>query len=260
MNTSMPNCTILVATHKPYWMPSSACYVPLQVGSAGRPSFGFMRDDCGESISEKNPWYCELTGMYWAWKNIRADYIGLVHYRRFFTRSAWVFGTEGKRKAILDSQEWERLLQQHPLILPKCRHYFITTRRNQFITSHGPEGLTCTEEAMERLFPEYLPAYQAVMARTWGHICNMFVMRRDLYDNYCAWLFPLLEDVEAEIYRRSGSVPPRLLGFIAERLLDVWLEQKVLPYKEIAYTSIEPVNWPVKVTAFMKRALKATSR
>ena len=49
-----------------------------------KDNLGYVGDDTGENISEKNPYYCELTGVYWAWKNLKADYIGLVHYRRQF--------------------------------------------------------------------------------------------------------------------------------------------------------------------------------
>ena len=85
------NVTIVVAAHKPYWMPSDRIYLPLHVGAAGKKDadgrpldLGYTRDDSGENISEKNPYYCELTGLYWAWKNLNADYLGLVHYRRHF--------------------------------------------------------------------------------------------------------------------------------------------------------------------------------
>ena len=81
-----------MATHKRYWMPNDSIYFPLQVGAAvnktksGKPlSLGYSKDSTGDNISSKNANYCELTGLYWAWKNMSADYLGLVHYRRHFS-------------------------------------------------------------------------------------------------------------------------------------------------------------------------------
>nr|MCR5216646.1 DUF4422 domain-containing protein [Lachnospiraceae bacterium] len=81
------NIKLLVATHKSYWMPTEKMYQPLQVGAAGKETIpGCIRDDEGENISAKNPNYCELTGLYWAFKNLSKDveYVGLCHYRRHF--------------------------------------------------------------------------------------------------------------------------------------------------------------------------------
>lgn len=76
---------MIVAAHKAYRMPEDPMYLPLHVGKAGKSlELGFQGDDTGDNISEKNPEYCELTGLYWAWKNLDADYIGLSHYRRYF--------------------------------------------------------------------------------------------------------------------------------------------------------------------------------
>ena len=75
---------IIVAVHKEYWMPLDSVYLPLFVGAIGKNDIHYQRDDEGENISYKNPFYCELTGLYWAWKNMEDDYIGLVHYRRYF--------------------------------------------------------------------------------------------------------------------------------------------------------------------------------
>ena len=76
--------TVVVATHKPYAMPADPLYLPLHVGAEGKESIGFAGDNTGDHISAKNPQFCELTGLYWAWKNVDADYIGLAHYRRHF--------------------------------------------------------------------------------------------------------------------------------------------------------------------------------
>lgn len=75
---------IIVAAHKPYEMPDDEVYLPVYVGAMGKTDVGYQRDDEGENISILNPYFCELTGLYWAWKNLSEDYIGLVHYRRLF--------------------------------------------------------------------------------------------------------------------------------------------------------------------------------
>lgn len=72
--------TVIVAAHKKYRMPEDACYLPLHVGKEGKEEIGFAGDNTGDNISLKNPYYCELTGLYWMWKNVEADYLGLLHY------------------------------------------------------------------------------------------------------------------------------------------------------------------------------------
>ena len=79
------NIKIMVAVHKPYWMPTDSVYLPIHVGKEGKADIGFQGDNTGDNISSKNSHYCELTAMYWAWKNLEADFVGLVHYRRYFT-------------------------------------------------------------------------------------------------------------------------------------------------------------------------------
>ena len=68
------NIKVIVAVHKPYWMPIDGCYLPLHVGKEGKNDIGFVGDNTGDNISSKNANYCELTGLYWAWKNLQADY------------------------------------------------------------------------------------------------------------------------------------------------------------------------------------------
>jgi len=79
------NIKIIVASHKKYQMPEDDMYLPLHVGAEGKEKLGYQGDNTGDNISIKNPYFCELTGLYWAWKNLEADYIGLVHYRRYFS-------------------------------------------------------------------------------------------------------------------------------------------------------------------------------
>ena len=103
-------------------MPSDPVYLSVHVGAAGKKDIGYTPDNTGENISTKNPNFCELTGLYWAWKNLDADYLGLVHYRRYFTRKE-VHSVEGKKKQILTETEWTALLAQHSVIVPDKRNY-----------------------------------------------------------------------------------------------------------------------------------------
>ena len=77
---------VLVATHKKYWMPQDRVYMPIQLGKDIHEDLGFLGDNTGDNISKKQPYYSELTAIYWAWKNLKADYIGINHYRRYFSK------------------------------------------------------------------------------------------------------------------------------------------------------------------------------
>lgn len=80
------NTQIYVMTHKKIADIPNEIYTPLHVGKEGKESLGYIGDDTGDQISDKNDSYCELTGMYWLWKNLDCDIIGICHYRRYFTK------------------------------------------------------------------------------------------------------------------------------------------------------------------------------
>ena len=85
----MSKIDIIVVSHKSYKMPSFSIYLPLEVGADSRDEHFFeLKDNTGNNISNKNPYYCELTGLYWAYKNLNDyDILGLVHYRRYFMKN-----------------------------------------------------------------------------------------------------------------------------------------------------------------------------
>ena len=133
----MENIKLLVAMHKAYCLPEDAVYAPIQVGGVHIPGMeNALRDDTGENISNKNRSYCELTALYWGWKNLQADYLGLVHYRRYFARRM-----PGCRKfdRIASGTEIHAALEKAPVILPKKRNYWIETTYTQYIHAHHKE-------------------------------------------------------------------------------------------------------------------------
>ena len=121
----MKNIKIIVATHKKYQMPEEKMYLPIHVGKEGKQDLGYTGDNTGDNISNKNNFYCELTGMYWAWKNLDADYIGLCHYRRYFSCSKKIPKEEQEKfKAVLHEDEVNKIIEKTDVILPKKRSYF----------------------------------------------------------------------------------------------------------------------------------------
>lgn len=255
MLTSMMKIKILVATHKPYWMPSDEVYLPIQVGSTGKEELGFQRDDDGDNISLKNPDYCELTGLYWAWKNLDADYVGSVHYRRHFVSVNRGIFSIGKRENILTGADWKKILLNHPIIVPNKRKYYIESIKSQYVHAHDSYAFSVMEKILQEKYPLYISAFSNLSNRRWAHMFNMFVMRKDYFDAYCTWLFDVLFELEI----RLPSHEPRLFGFLSERLLDVWLEANELSYREVPIAFMEKQNWVKKGIYFVKRKLRGIS-
>ncbi len=246
---------IIVASHKKYWMPADDIYLPLHVGKEGKADIGFIGDNTGDNISNKNANYCELTGLYWAWKNLPAEYIGLCHYRRYFTRSN-PCSCSKKKQVILTKAEWEELLNEHPIIVPDKRKYYIETNRSHYNHSHYAKDLDMTEKIIQEKYPQYSEAFSKVMERTWAHMFNMFVMRRDYFDEYCNWLFDVLQKLEKRTdITDYDAVEARIYGYISELLLDVWLETNKLEYYEQNVAFLEPQNWLKKGGVFLKRKI-----
>ena len=245
---------VLVAAHKVYWMPDDDVYLPIQAGAAGKPDLGYIRDDTGDNISQKNPNFCELTAIYWAWKNLKAEYVGLVHYRRYFSHSQWAITTKAKRSQILHRRDYESILHHFPVIVPGKRRYYIETTQSQYEHAHYAKDLQRVKSLIAQQCSAYMPAFETVMNRTWGHRFNMFVMRRDYYDAYCTWLFDLLFRLEIQLDISQYDIyQARVYGFIAERLLDVWLETNTVSYWEQKVSFLEPQNWLKKGGKFIVR-------
>lgn len=244
--------TVVVAVHKKYQMPEEECYLPLHVGKEGKQEIGFIGDNTGENISSKNPYYCELTGLYWMWKNVDADYLGLVHYRRYFAGQHRM--PRGNRfEQILSEKEIKQLLMKSDIILPRKRRYFIENLYSHYAHTHYAEHLDQIREILEQSCPEYLYAFDQVMKRTYGHMFNMFIMSKKKCNEYCQWLFPILEELEQRVELEDyDPFQARLFGRVSELLMDVWIEKNGYKYQEVPVICMERVNWFRKGISFLK--------
>lgn len=245
------NIKLLVATHKKYWMPSDKMYLPVHVGREGKNDLGYQGDNTGDNISLKNPNYCELTGLYWMWKNVEADYLGLVHYRRHFTTKSSK-GTKEER--VINSEQLKNILKNTDVILPIPRNYYIETNYSQYVHAHHAIDLDTTREIISEMYPDYISAYDKSMKETSGHRFNMFIMKKDKFDSYCKWMFDILFELEKRLdisdYNQNDA---RVFGFVSERLLDVWIDTNNVKYVDQPYIFMEKQNWFVKGMNFVKR-------
>lgn len=246
----MEKVQILVATHKRYEMPNCNYYLPIHVGKEGKEFIGYIGDNTGENISLKNHNYSELTGIYWAWKNLKSEYIGLVHYRRYF---------KGKNKrinslfdTILSNDEIDKLLEKNDIILPKKRKYYIENLYNHYKHTMYVEPLDITKNIIERKYPEYLKEFNKLHKRISAHMFNMFIMKKEYFDKYCKWLFDILEELETKVdSSQYDSFHARFYGRISELLLDVWIDTNGLNYIEVPIMNMEKVNWFKKGGSFL---------
>lgn len=245
-----------VAAHKKYQMPASSSYYPIFVGSEGKADLeNYVRDDQGDNISKLNPYFCELTATYFLWKNVQADYKGLVHYRRQFSNKNH-FGTfqTGNFDIVLDDQKLKQLLQETDIIVPEKRNYYIETNYSHYAHAHNGKDMDTTRDIISELYPDYVGSFDKVMKSTSAHMFNMYIMKSQLFDDYAKWLFDILFELQKRADISQYSVQEqRLFGYVSELLLDVWLDQNQLSYKEVPVMFMEKQDWIKKGTGFIKR-------
>ena len=257
-----PKVQIVVATHKKYKMPKDKMYLPLHVGAEGKVDaqglpldLGYQKDNVGENISEKNAGYCELTGIYWAWKHIDADYIGLVHYRRYFGKRS---GTSSYR--VLTYKELKPLLNKYRIFVPRKRRYYIETLYSHYAHTHYAEQLDITRMIIQEKYPDYVESFDKVVNQRHGYMFNMVIMQKELLNNYCEWLFDILFELEKRINEPDLSAyQGRFYGRVGEIIFNVWLKENVkegnISKKEICelpYVHSEKINWWKKGISFIR--------
>ena len=230
--------TLFTITHKQFTPPPDSLYVPLHVGRAANEDLGFLGDDTGDSISKRNPFYCELTGMYWIWKNYDSyamqngrhalfncseDYIGICHYRRYLINEQGTLFTE---------QELSELLKHYDMITTKLLtlpgSYY-----DGFSANHHIKDLLTTGKVIKEKYPDYYNTFEHLIHGPHTYFGNIFITSKKEYDRYCEWLFTLLFEVEKRTdFTGYNGYQKRLFGFLSEFLQTVWIQYHNLNVKE----------------------------
>lgn len=249
----MTNIKIFISYKDKHTLLKSEILQPIQTGRAIAEEIfeGMIGDDTGDNISKENLRYNELTAQYWAWKNRQEygnpDFVGFMHYRRHF-----LFNDSLK----LPPTTWLNNVKVYifPKICPQYIEYInddsiqsyfptydcmvikpydvrnIKARyqkiRDNYITLKEQEGrfYDVFLDVIKELHPDYLDEIEEFDKGTQMYLCNMFVMRKDLFEDYCEFLFSTLKEVDNRIDSTGFSTAKsRFLGFLGEFILSIYI-------------------------------------
>lgn len=238
---------IFVSCHKPnIHIPHNALLKPIHVGAAlsSYTLNDMIQDDFGESISQKNRSYCELTGQYWAWKNTDADYYGFFHYRRYFNFSKTEFPTHHEPfifgDVVLDRNDdatlkgidftearMQSVITSHDFIAPtpveSLSHETVYENYRDSV-GHHIEDLDTVMDIIHSRYPEIAPSAERYLHQSKIYACNMFIMKREIFQKYSAFLFDVLA-IHEKLRNIShySPVARRVSGYLGERICGMYL-------------------------------------
>lgn len=249
----MPNIKLFVCCHQQSKVPDHPLLVPIQVGAAlsDQRFPGFISDDTGENISQQNRSYCELTAQYWAWKNADADFCGFFHYRRYLypdTSAKYPYRLE--RTADLDTlnrlgyETFSEQIQKYDIIVPKGENMYLPVREHYAKAKfHHEKDLCLVENIVREKYPAYIPAMERYLSGSICYFGNIYIMRKTVFQDYCAWLFDILAEFDRRVDTAGYSAQElRVDGYLAERLLGIYYlaQQDKLRFSEIPRVHFEP--------------------
>ena len=188
---------IYVITHKNFKkVITDNFYKTLLVGADGNSADGCdEKDNTGDNISLKNPSYCELTGLYWIWKNTCDDIVGVCHYRRYFADS---FIPD--KKKLLSGEDVKRYMKDFDIILPHKRFFDGKNALEFYGKYHNIEDWQRMVEVVGNLYPEYIPDIEWFGKEKKGYCYNMFITTRENMYLYCKWHHNNLKICEKNVY------------------------------------------------------------
>ena len=271
----MAKIAILVVAHKPVFFMKSKLLAPIQVGSAQamkRLRGATYYDDQGTNISEKNPNYCELTAIYWAWKNLDADYYGLFHYRRYLTFSDAADEATTKSYATILQNERRLGYGNDDAIIEMIAGYDIVAPRKeiksksiyeQYAEDHYQKDLDVCLDYITENYPDMNEALRSIHENA-GYAYNMFVMSKGLFTEYCSFLFDVLTHFDRTVdITQYDAYQSRVQGFLAERLTSIYIiyamtrkDASVLELQTAFFDDASPNQW----LAYIKSCLRTAKR
>lgn len=230
--------SVYVITHKNVDQINIEGYKYLYVGAyKSKERNGlFIYDDNGDNISDKNSNYCELTGLYWIWKNSKEKYNGLCHYRRFFTKKS----ISTNKRFFYSESELTHLLNEQDILVAERSYVAEKNIYEHYCTRHYKKDIDILAQLIKNEYPLYLESFDRAMSLKYFFPCNMMYAKKEVLDDYCEWLFELLNKLEQKVdISDYNSMQSRIFGFVSERLLLVWIIANDVKYKEVSVVQID---------------------
>ncbi len=214
------NLCIYMATHKRQDRFDRRIVKPIQVGSSLTDDDLYeLKDNTGDNISDKNKIYCELTALYWMWKNSKYDFVGLCHYRRFFDIN--------KQEMLLS------YLKNGKIIIPHLAHLGRSVEK-QFNLEHPGEIWNIMLDVLKEKYPNDYLLSKTVFSDNKMIPFNMFIAEKKIIDGYCEWLFSILFEVEKRVdVSKLDDYQLRYGGFLSERMFILYVTANNIQYTEL---------------------------
>ncbi len=212
--------TMYMVTHKNVkFIPKGR--TPIFVGN-GNNLQHYLSDNTKDNISNKNKNYCELTALYWIWKNDKeSKYVSIEHYRRFFMDSESII------PKVIPKEEILSLLKDGKIVVPRKQKWAMTVGEH-YRNNHSTQDFYNVFKIIKNIFPEYVKDFNYIMSGYETYLCNMVASSKDIFDRYCEWLFTILFKLEkmTDLTNRT-PYQQRAYGFMSERLFNVWLHHNI---------------------------------
>lgn len=239
--TPTQDFVMYVVTHKP--LPAEHTrtfpdkYEIIHAGRILSEDLSYLGDDMGDNISYLNPYINEVTAFYWVWKNISHTVVGFCHYRRFFQLS--------DKGTFLTEEEALNLLEHYDILIRPINRNGVSFGEISTLSKSGLFARDILRKNLMKTHPDYIDAFDYKMNFTPAYFNNSFVMRKNVFDSYCEWLFSFLLDSVKELLDKinHGQIQDhfkRRMGYFAEAMLFVWLMKNHLRVKEVRYVFKEP--------------------
>ena len=276
----MKSIKIFICCHKQFNIEKMDFLAPIHVGAENSLQLNYeFSDNIGDNISHLNKSYCELTALFWAWKNYESEYYGLFHYRRYLILSKRMINDyKGNKyripykiykkpnletlKRINDcNEEIQNLVEQYDIIMPIGENMHVTVYEHYISAiNHRRQDIDIIVNIISKEFPQYIEAMNKYLNGKYHYFGNIFICNKEILDSYCKWLFTILAKYdEQKNITGYNEQEIRVDGYLAERLLGIyytWLKDTNpnLRWAEVPRAHFEQLGNP-KIIYYKKKII-----